>query len=104
MDKLVFNECETANNSALRNLVALCCAHPLVICWAVAGAGGRWCTCVAGSDRPSVGQVGPSEGALPTPAKQVDCHLDAIATHLHCRLAGHSDEMLCKSHANVEVA
>merc|ERR1719262_418338 len=89
---------------ALRDLVALCGTHPLVVCRAEAGAGGGWCTCVTGSDCPSVGQVGPCERTLPTPAKQIHSHLDAIATDLYRWFACHRDEMLSKSHANIEVA
>jgi len=48
--------------------------------------------------------VSPGEGALATPAKQVDGHFDAIATDLHCRLARYCDEVLSKSHACVENA
>merc|ERR1719428_710958 len=89
-------------HSALRDFVALRSTHPLIISRAEAGTGGGWCTCVTVSDCPSVGQMGPSERAFPTPSKQVDSHLDAGAAHLDSRLACNRDEMFSKSHAHIE--
>merc|ERR1719389_1036833 len=95
--------CQRENISALLNLVALCCTHGFIISWTEAGAGGGWCTCVTGSNRPLVGQVGRGERALPTSAKKEDSHFDAIAAHLHCRLAEHIDKLICKVHARIQV-
>jgi len=47
--------------------------------------------------------VGSGERAFSTPAKQVDGHLDAVTTYFYGRLAGHINEMLCQTHASVEI-